>query len=52
MKKKERPKQTNKKSRDKAGRIKEFSRKKAPVINICRKMKEEITYIIIRADMY
>lgn len=55
MKKKkdrERPKQTEKKSRDKAGSIKEFSREKFPVINICKKMKEEITSIIIRANMY
>lgn len=50
--KKKRETKTNKKSRDKAGCIKEFSRKKAPVINICKKMKEEITYIIIRTDMY
>ena len=54
-KKKERERETKtnrKKSRDKAGSINEFSRKKVLVINICTKMKEEITYIIIRADMY
>ena len=48
----EKPKKTGKKSRDKAGSINEFSREKVLVINICTKMKEEITYIIIRADMY
>lgn len=41
-----------KECRDDAGNRKRFSRTKNPVINIFRKMKEEITYIIIRADMY
>ena len=54
-KKKERERETKttrKKSRDKAGSIKEFSRKKVPVINICTKKKEDITYIIVRADVH